>query len=106
MSRGNVALHALHPKQPIQTPQQFYDWFTLIDQSVARSQESHFHAHLETVTNHVEMCDSVLERIELLEREVTDMLEGWRGVEEGGKSLKDACERLLVEKVSFSFISS
>ena len=71
---------------------------------MARSQESHFHAHLETVTNHVEMCDSVLERIELLEGEVTDMLEGWKGVEEGGKSLKDACERLLVEKVSFSFI--
>ena len=105
-ARGNVALHALHPKQPIQTPQQFYDWFTLIDQSVARSQESHFHAHLETVTDHVEMCDCVLERIELLEREVTDMLDGWRGVEEGGKSLKDACERLLVEKASFSFIPS
>ena len=106
-ARGNVTLHALHPKQPIQTPQQFYDWFTLIDQSFARSQESHFHAHLETVTGHVEMCDSVLERIELLEREVTDMLEGWRGVEEGGKSLKDACERLLVEKVSFlSFVNA
>ena len=103
-ARGNAALHALNPKQPIQTPQQFYDWFTLIDQSVARSQESHFHAHLETVTSHVEMCDSVLGRIELLEREVTDMLEGWKGVEEGGKSLKDACERLLVEKVSSLFI--
>ena len=105
IARGNAALHALHPKQPIQTPQQFYDWFTLIDQSVARSQESHFHAHLETVTNHVEMCDNVLERVELLEKEVTDMLDGWRGVEEGGKSLKDACERLLVEKVLSSFIS-
>jgi hypothetical protein len=101
----NAALHVLHPKQPIQTPQQFYDWFALIDQSVARSQESHFHAHLETVTSHVEMCDAVLERIELLEKEVTDMLEGWRGVEESGKSLKDACERLLVEKVSTFFIS-
>ena len=105
-ARGTVALHALHPKQPIQTPQQFYDWFTLIDQSVARSQESHFHAHLETVTSHVEMCDSVLERIELLEREVTDMLDGWRGVEEGGKSLKDACERLLVEKVSLIHLTA
>jgi conserved oligomeric Golgi complex subunit 3 len=101
-TRVNAALHVLHPKQPIQTPQQFYDWFTLIDQSVARSQESHFHTHLETVTNDVEMCDRVLERIELLEREVADMTEGWRGVEEGGKSLKDACERLLIEKVSLS----
>jgi hypothetical protein len=104
-TRGNAALHALHPKQPIQTPQQFYDWFTLIDQSVARSQESHFHAHLDTVTSHVEMCDNVLERIELLDKEVSDMLDGWRRVEEGGKSLKDACERLLLEKVRLSSIA-
>jgi hypothetical protein len=31
--------------------------------------------------------------------EVEGMLEGWRGVEEGVRSLKDACERLLEEKV-------
>jgi len=34
-----------------------------------------------------------------VEKEVDDMLEGWRGVEESGKSLKDACERLLEERV-------
>lgn len=51
------------------------------------------------MSGHLDTCDSVLERIELLDREVGDMLEGWRGVEEGGKSLKDACERLLEEKV-------
>ena len=28
------------------------------------------------------------------------MLEGWKGVEESGKSLKDACESLLEERVS------
>ena len=28
------------------------------------------------------------------------MMEGWRSVEEGGKSLKGACERLLEERVS------
>jgi hypothetical protein len=27
------------------------------------------------------------------------MMEGWRGVEEGGESLKGACERLLEERV-------
>ncbi|KAG5642052.1 hypothetical protein DXG03_003723 [Asterophora parasitica] len=32
---AGLATHALHPKQPIQTPQQFYDWFALIDRSVA-----------------------------------------------------------------------
>jgi hypothetical protein len=34
-ARGNAALHALKPKTTDPNPQQFYDWFTLIDQSVA-----------------------------------------------------------------------
>lgn len=36
---------------------------------------------------------------------MSDMLEGWRSVEEGGKSLKEACERLLEEKVRRVFRS-
>ena len=34
------------------------------------------------------MFDSVLEWIELLEREVRYMLDGWRGVEEGGEEFE------------------
>ena len=89
----------LHPDQPIQTPQQFYDWLALIDRSVAHFQESHFRAHVASVTEHLEMCDRLVERIDEVDREVGGMLEGWRGVEEGGRSLKDACERLLKERV-------
>jgi hypothetical protein len=91
--------HPLHPKQPIQTPQQFYDWFALIDRSVAHSQESHFRAHVASVAEHLETCDRLVERIDEVDAEVGGMLEGWRGVEEGGRSLKDACERLLEERV-------
>jgi hypothetical protein len=40
-----------------------------------------------------------VERIDEVDAEVDGMLDGWRGVEEGGKSLKDACERLLEERV-------
>ncbi|KAF5381998.1 hypothetical protein D9615_004200 [Tricholomella constricta] len=90
--------HALHPKQPIQTPQQFYDWFSLIDRSVAHSQEAHFRAHVANVSQHLEACDGLVDKIELVEGEVEGMIEGWRGVEEGGKSLKDACEKLLEER--------
>ncbi|KAG6900069.1 hypothetical protein C0993_003419 [Termitomyces sp. T159_Od127] len=91
-------VHALHPKQPIQTPQQFYDWFTLIDRSVAHSQEAHFRAHVANVAEHLGACDLLVEKIDLVDREVDGMLEGWRGVEEGGKSLKDACQKLLEER--------
>ena len=91
--------HALHPKQSVQTPQQFYDWFSLIDRSVAHSQEAHFRAHVASVSEHLETCDKLIERIDEVNGEVEGMLEGWRGVEEGGKSLKNACETLLEERV-------
>ncbi|KAG6873047.1 hypothetical protein C0995_003804 [Termitomyces sp. Mi166 len=91
-------VHALHPKQPIQTPQQLYDWFALIDRSVAHSQEAHFRAHVANVSEHLNACDLLVEKINLVDQEVDGMLEGWRGVEEGGKSLKDACQKLLEER--------
>ena len=84
----------------MQTPQQFYDWFALIDRSVAHSQEAHYRAHVASVSEHLDTCDLLINRIDEVEKEVDDMLEGWRGVEESGKSLKDACERLLEERVS------
>ncbi|KAI0769415.1 Sec34-domain-containing protein [Trametes elegans] len=95
---GASSSHALHPKQPIQTPQQFYDWFSLIDRSVTHSQEAHIRAHLESVSDHLETCDRLIQRIDEIDREVEDMLQGWRSVEDSGKSLKDACELLLQER--------
>jgi hypothetical protein len=89
----------------VQTPQQFYDWFALIDRSVAHSQEAHYRAHVASVSEHLDTCDFLINRIDGVEKEVDDMLEGWKGVEEGGKSLKDACESLLEERVSQKSIS-
>jgi hypothetical protein len=89
----------LHPSRPIQTPQQFFDWLALIDRSVAHSQEAQYRAHLASLGDQLGVCDLLLNRIEEVESEVGHMLEGWRGVEEGGKSLQGACERLLEERV-------
>ncbi|KAL0570742.1 Golgi transport complex subunit 3 [Marasmius crinis-equi] len=88
----------LLPKHPILTPQQFYDWYTLIERSVAHSQDAHFRAHVSMVASHLETCDYLVEKVEGVEREVEGMLDGWKGVEEGGKSLKESCERVLEER--------
>jgi len=99
--------HALlHPAHPIQTPQQFYDWFALIDRSVAHSQEAHYRAHVASLEEHLQACDLLVDRIDEINKEVDGMMEGWKGVEEGGKSLKGACERLLEERVRAHHISS
>ncbi|TFY77226.1 hypothetical protein EWM64_g6786 [Hericium alpestre] len=75
------AARALLPKQPVQTPQQFYDWFAFIDRSVAHSQEAHFREHLLGVSEYLEMCDRLVERIEEVDGEVASMFGGggaWR----------------------------
>lgn len=95
----------MHPLHPIQTPQQFYDWFALVDRSVAHSQEAHYRAHLANLNEQLGVCDLLLNRLEEVENEVEGMLEAWRGVEEGGKSLKGACERLLGERVRYVILT-
>ncbi|TFK18234.1 hypothetical protein FA15DRAFT_760714 [Coprinopsis marcescibilis] len=91
--------HTLQPRQPVHTTQQLYDWFALIDRSVAHSQESHFRAHIASVSQHLGTYDFLLGKVDEIENELDMKLENWRSVEEGGgKSLKDARERLLEEK--------
>lgn len=94
--------HPLHPNQPITTPQQFHDWFALIEKSISHSQESHFRAYLAAMDSHLAMCDGMLERVLSVQGLVGEMLEDWKSVESGGRSLQGACERLLEERVWFS----
>ena len=84
----------------MQTPQQFYDWFALIDRSVAHSQEAHYRQHLLRVSEHLDMCDRLVSRIDQVDAEVSGMMDAWKSVEEGGKSLQDASQKLLDERVS------
>ncbi|EPQ56850.1 Sec34-domain-containing protein [Gloeophyllum trabeum ATCC 11539] len=95
---AHAATSSLLPHAPITTPQQFYDWFALVDRSVAHAQEAHFRAHLAQLGEHLQTCDRLLARVGEVEDEVEGMLGEWRSVEEGGRSLKEACERLLEDR--------
>ncbi|KAJ3717638.1 Sec34-like family-domain-containing protein [Lentinula guzmanii] len=97
-SRLGPASHKLLPKHPLHTPQQFYDWHTLISRSVTHAQESHFRAHLDSVSSHIETCDFLISQIDLVENEVTSMHSQWQGVEDGGRNLKESSEGLLIER--------
>lgn len=48
----------------------------------------------------MDVCTRLVERIEEVDGEVGRMMRGWRSVEEGGRSLQEACQRLLEERVS------
>lgn len=96
----------MHPKHPVQTAQQFYDWFSAIERSVALSQESHFRDHLTEVENYFHTCDGLVQDVDDVEREVDGMLEGWQSIEVGGRKLQDDCEELLNERVCVVCFSS
>ena len=46
------------------------------------------------------MCDRLVSRIDQVDSEVSGMMDAWKSVEEGGKSLQDASQKLLDERVS------
>lgn len=66
---------------------------------MTHSQDAHFRAHLERVSSHRMSCEKLLDTVDVIDSEVCNMLEEWQSVEESGRSLKDACEKLLQEKV-------
>ncbi|KAG9011516.1 Golgi transport complex subunit 3 [Tulasnella sp. 427] len=90
--------HPLHPVHPIATPQDFHDWFALIDKSISHSQEAHFRAHLDTLSGYLNNCDTLLDQVNEVDEDVSRMMQDWTGVEEGGQSLQGACERMLEER--------
>ena len=47
------------------------------------------------------MCDKLVSRVDQVDGEVASMLDKWKSVEEGGKSLQDASQKLLDERVRF-----
>ena len=99
------ARHPLHPTQAIQTLQQFHNWFTLIEHSIQHSQEAHFRSHLSLVSKHLNKCDELLADVDGMDNKLQGMLTAWRGVEEGGRSLKGASEQLLEEKAGLGFVN-
>lgn len=97
--------HPLHPQVPLETPQQFHDWFALIDRSITYSQESHFRSHLMNVESQLASCDALLDRVHGASDDLAQLHNDWQSVEDRGESLKGAAQRLLEERVSTFFPS-
>ena len=56
------------------------------------------------VSEHLDMCDRLVSRIDRVDAEVSRMMYGWTSVVEGGKSLQDASQKLLDERVSYDML--
>jgi conserved oligomeric Golgi complex subunit 3 len=63
------------------------------------SQEAHFRSHLSRLNEHSDKCKGLSRKLEQVNDQVLQMRDAWQGVEDGGRSLQEASEQLLKEKV-------
>ncbi|KAG8800330.1 Golgi transport complex subunit 3, partial [Serendipita sp. 399] len=98
LNQSTRGRHPLHPVHPIHTPQQFHDWFALIERSIQHSQEAHFRSHLSQLTDQLDKCTELTNKLNHVDDEVVRMLSAWKSIEDGGRSLQEASEQLVDEK--------
>ncbi|CAG8522986.1 372_t:CDS:10 [Acaulospora colombiana] len=74
--------------QPIETTQQFFDWFSKMENDMEKDQEDVYR----------QSCDAFLEQIDNTVRLFSDLDGNFKFVEERTKALQTACEKLLDEQ--------
>ncbi|KAM0786692.1 hypothetical protein ACM66B_002137 [Microbotryomycetes sp. NB124-2] len=89
---------ALDVLEPIETTQQFHDWFTRVERSIEHGQEQVYRQHLAELDDYVSSCDIVLEQLDDARGLLSEMEANYRFVEDNSRALQLACETMLDEQ--------
>ena len=84
---------------PIETTQQFLDWYSGVEASMESEQEEVFRRYETEVEAYIESCDEALELLEDSRGLIREMEANYRFVEENSRALQMACEAMLEEQV-------
>lgn len=92
--QGPLSLQA-----PVESTQQFLDWFSHIEGEIEAEQERDYRRHLDTVDGYVDGCDHILDELEESRGLLFEMQANYKFVEENSQALQSACEDMLGEQV-------
>ena len=90
---------ASETKEPIETNQQFYDWFAQVELSMEREQEEIYRHHLDELEDYIASCETVLEQLDDARGLLSEMEANYKFVQENSRALQLACETMLDEQV-------
>ncbi|KAG0310178.1 Golgi transport complex subunit 3, partial [Dissophora globulifera] len=102
-----ISVEEYEPEQlePIETTQQFLDWFSGIEGKMERDQEDVYRNYLTVVILYKEACNGFLHQIDET-AECFKNLEGdYAFVEEKTRALQLACEKLLLEQTTLETLA-
>ncbi|TPX43835.1 hypothetical protein SeLEV6574_g04838 [Synchytrium endobioticum] len=84
---------------PIENTQQFFAWFSRIEEEMESGQEDIYRSYLESIYTYQQTCDDVLSTIASTRQLLNNLKENHESVEEKTKGLQLACEKLLAEQM-------
>ena len=89
----------LEISHPIETTQEFHDWFSRVEQSIEKQQEEVYRSHLAELEGYLGRCESALGELDEARGLLGEMEANYRFVEENSRALQVACETMLDEQV-------
>jgi len=85
-------------EQSIETTQQFFSWFSKIEEDMEKGQEDIYRHFLNTLKIYKETCDLILTEIDDTTNLLDKLDSNYQFVENKTKTLKQACESLVAEQ--------
>ncbi|KND05201.1 uncharacterized protein SPPG_08883 [Spizellomyces punctatus DAOM BR117] len=86
-------------RKPIETTQQFFNWFEKVEEEMERGQEEGYRGYLATVYAYRDACDEILKKVESTAELLDGLQVNYDSVEDKTKALQTACEKLLAEQM-------
>ncbi|EGG06649.1 uncharacterized protein MELLADRAFT_86504 [Melampsora larici-populina 98AG31] len=83
--------------EPIQSIEEFNDWYQHISTMIEIDSESTYQTHLSQLKTYVESCDELLHQISSSEGSLKEIKANWRYVDENSKSLERTSEGILID---------
>jgi len=96
----------LSMEEPIETTQQFFSWFSKIEEDMEKGQEDIYRQFLNTLKIYQETCDLILKEIDNTTNLLDKLDTNYQFVENKTKTLKQACESLVEEQNHLSDLAN
>ncbi|KAI8330814.1 Sec34-like family-domain-containing protein [Choanephora cucurbitarum] len=85
-------------EKPIETLQEFFDWFAVIESEMGKGQEDVYRNHLSTVEMYMATCNDFLADVEATSKLFSELEKDYGFVDGRTGSIQAACESLLEEQ--------
>ncbi len=84
---------------PIETSQQFLEWFTVIERELEHEQEQIYRDYMHRSTSYESVCQNLLECTQQVEDHFNAILKKYAVVNQKSMAIQSTCERVLNEQV-------